>query len=114
MTLAELVTRLIIPSSKLTRYALDPSAPYGRHKAILFEKVLGFTQENYLDLVFQLETKALENEAVFRSEDRFGKHYTVDLLIEGTEGRQATVRTIWLITEGSTEANLTTLYVKRR
>lgn len=35
-----------IPDNKLLRYSLDPTHPRGRHKAIVFESVLGFDQSN--------------------------------------------------------------------
>ena len=52
MKLADIVSRVGIDSRKLTEYALDPESPWGRHKAIVFEQVLGFTRENYTDAGF--------------------------------------------------------------
>ena len=101
MNLAELVNRLVIDPRKLTDYALDPDAPWGRHKASVFKKLLGFTQENCVDLLAQIEDKALEGEAVFHSEDEFGRRYTADLLIQGTEGQEAVVRMGWLVPPGA-------------
>lgn len=94
-------------------YALDPDAPLGRHKATVFKESLGFTRESYTELLVQIEDKALEAEATFHSEDEFGRRYSVDLLIQGTEGRQAIVRTGWLIPPDGDEARLVTLYVKK-
>jgi hypothetical protein len=114
LKLADIVKRVVVDSRKLTHYALDENSPLGRHKALVFEKILGFTVENYADLLHQLETKSLNAEAVFHSEDKYGKRYTVDILVDGTEGRQAIVRTGWLAPTGTHEAHLVTLYVKRR
>ncbi len=55
----------------------------------------------------------MEGEATFHSEDELGRRYTVDLLIQGTEGREAIVRTGWLVPPGAREARLVTLYVKK-
>jgi len=113
MKLADIVSRLVIDPRKLTEYALDPESPWGRHKAIVFEQTLGFTRENYADLLIQLESQALNAEATFHSQDEFGRRYTVDLLIRGTEERQAVVRTGWFVPHGADEARLVTLYVRR-
>jgi hypothetical protein len=56
----------------------------------------------------------VDAEKLTRSEDLFGHRYTVDIMIEGITGQQATVRTGWLIPSGSNTAYLVTLYVKRR
>lgn len=113
MKLADIVNRVVIDPRKLTDYALNPDAPWGRHKAVVFKESLGFTQENYADLLAQLEAKVLEGAATFHSEDKFGQRYTVDLLILGPKGQQAVVRTGWLVPSGVDEARLVTLYVKK-
>jgi filamentous hemagglutinin len=63
--LGEIVRRVNVDPRKLTEYALNPQAPWGRHKAIVFERALGFTRENYADLLIQIERRALEAEATF-------------------------------------------------
>jgi len=113
VNLADIVNRVVIDPRKLTDYALDPEAPWGRYKAAVFKELLGFTRENYVDLVAQIEDKALESEATLHSEDEFGRRYAVDLLILGMKGRQAVVRTGWLVPPGGDEARLVTLYVKK-
>jgi len=49
--LGEIVRQVNIDSRKLTEYVLNPEAPWGRHKAFVFARVLGFTLENYADLL---------------------------------------------------------------
>ncbi|MCX6045667.1 MAG: hypothetical protein NT075_11195 [Chloroflexi bacterium] len=114
MKLSDLVDELVIDHRKLTEYALNPGVNDGRHKAIIFERILGFTIENYQALVYQLETKCRHAEFTFRGEDKYGRRYQVDVLIDGINGAQATVRTGWIITAASTAAQLTTLYILRR
>lgn len=114
MKLAEFVAKIVIDERKLTHYVLNKDSPSGKHKAILFENVLGFTQNNYRGLLARIETGALLTEAIFHSEDKYGKRYTVDIPVEGTEGQQATIRTGWLVPLESREAQLITLYVLRR
>ena len=115
MKLSDIVQQIFIDPRKLTHYALDLESPHGKHKAILFEKLLGFTKEKSDRLINQIQNKALHAEAFFHSEDLFGSRYTVDIEIEGiTENKRATVRTGWLVSDGSNEAHLVTLYVIRR
>jgi len=113
LKLRQIIKRVVIDPRKLTDYALNPDSPWGRHKAVIFNRSLGFTRENHLDLLAQIEDKALESEATFHSEDEFGQRYTVDLLIRGTEGRQAIVRTGWLVSLDADEAHLITLFVRK-
>jgi len=58
LKLVDLVDRVVIDPRKLTHYALDPKSPYGKHKAVQFEKWLGFTKANYTNLLSQLEIKS--------------------------------------------------------
>jgi len=114
MKLAEIVSRVSVDPRKLTEYVLNPQAPRGRHKALVFEQVLGFTRQNYHDLLTRIEQQALEAKATFHSEDEFGRRYTVDLTIQGTEERRGMVRTGWLVPPDADEARLVTLYVRRQ
>ena len=43
----------------------------------------------------------------------FGRPYTVDITVHGTQGRTGVVRTAWLVTLGADEARLITLWVRR-
>ena len=99
---------------KLTDYALAPNNPVGRHKALIFERHLGFTRRNYERLLQQIKSKALTAEAHLNRTDKHGRHHFADLEIIGTQERRAVVRTGWLVAPGSDEAWLVTLYVRRR
>ena len=114
MKLSDIAKRFVIDPRKLTHYALDSESPYGKHKAVLFEKVLGFTKENHENLIRQVEMNAPDAETVFHSEDRFGKRYSVDIEIEGNNRQRAIVRTGWLVPDNKDEAYLVTIYVKER
>lgn len=47
MRMRELVTEIIIDPRKLTDHALDPESPRGKDKAMMFQRHLGYTKENY-------------------------------------------------------------------
>ena len=113
MVLREMADTLAVDSRKLVDYALNPESPSGRHKAVVFAQALGFTRENYRDLLVQIEEQALDGEAVFHSEDRFGSRYTVDMTIWSIDRRSAVVRTGWLVNRETKEARLLTLYVRK-
>ena len=114
MKLREIAARLVIHPSKLTDYALNLDNPVGRDKAVMFQRHLGFTQDNYELLLAQISEQALNNEAVLGRNDEHGQRYTVDLEIIGTEGQQEIVRTGWIVEPESDVARLVTLYVRRR
>ena len=113
MKLRDIVRRVTIDHRKFTEYALNPESLWGRHKATIFERALGFTRENYADLLEQIEKQVLDAPATLHGEDKFGHRYTVDVTVRGTEGQQAVVRTGWLVSHGAGEARLVTLYVRR-
>jgi hypothetical protein len=112
MKLGDLVERIQIDPKKLTAYALNPQNDRGKHKAHIFRQKLGYTQDNYERLLAQIESQVWEAEAVIQSADTYGQRIRVDLEINGTSGQQAIVRTGWLISPGSSEAQLLTLYVR--
>ena len=64
MKLGEIVSRVLIDSRKFTEYALNPDNPKGADKAIMFERHLGFTKDNYQLLEEQISIQALAAEAI--------------------------------------------------
>jgi hypothetical protein len=114
MKLGEVVNRVVINHRKLADYALDPDNPIGRHKALVFERRLGFTRDNYVSLIQQIEALALDGDALLQRTDQYGRHYRVDLEVMGMVGQQAIVRTGWIVAPGSDEAQLVTSYVLRK
>lgn len=113
MKLKELVSHLVIDSRKLTEYALNVDNPVGSDKAVIFQRRLGFSQENYELLLTQISAKTLDAEAVLGLKDKHGQRYTVDLEIVGAQGQQGIVRTGWIVEPGSNGARLVTLFVRR-
>lgn len=115
MKLRETVSQISVDPRKLTEYALDPTnLSGGADKAVLFQRCLGFTQKNYAPLLKQIESQALDAEAILGKMNQHEQRYQVDLVIIGSEGQQEIVRTGWIVAPGSDVAKLTTLYVLRR
>jgi hypothetical protein len=115
MKLGDVVNRIVIDPRKLTEYALNPNNPKGADKAVMFERHLGFTKDNYLLLLQQIESKVLNSEAILQTTDVHGQRYQVDLEIEGVEsGQREIVRTGWIVESKQDVARLITLYVRKR
>jgi filamentous hemagglutinin len=115
MQLRELVDEVLIDPRKLTDYALDPDNPKGRDKAVMFQRHLGYTKDNYQLLLDQIYERVLDAEAIPQNEDRYGIRYQIDLEIQGIDATQIEiVRTGWIIAPGSNQARLTTLYISKR
>jgi hypothetical protein len=113
MKLKELVSNLVIEPRKLTEYTLNLDKPVGSYKAVMFQRRLGFTQENYELLLAQISAKTLDAEAVLGINDKYRQGYTVDWEIVGTQRQQEIVRTGWIVEPGSNGARLVTLFVRR-
>ena len=114
MKLDDIVDSLVIDPRKLTEYALNYNSKQGKDKALVFAQVLGFTLENYQELLRQLEANCLSANAKFYRAIEQGALYQVDIIIEGKANRQASVRTGWLVKPGTRVAHLTTVYVLGR
>jgi len=104
--------RAIIDERKLMAYVLNPAHPRGRDKARLFKSALGYDRASCGRLIEQIRHAILQHEAVSVRQDRYGRHYRVDLLLEGPRGT-ARVRTGWLYDRGSDVPRLTTAFVLR-
>ena len=102
----------MINPKKLTDYALNPNHPVGGNKAKVFKSALGFEQSNSDQLLKQMYDKLGSSEAVLGKLDQYGQRYTVDMLIKGVNGKEAVVRTGWIMKAGSDIPELTTLFVK--
>lgn len=114
MKLGDIVSRIVIDKRKLTDYALNTDNPVGADKAVMFQRDLGFTLDNYQLLLEQISTQALDAEAILGRADQHGQRYTVDLDITGAQGQREIVRTGWIVEPDSDEARLVTLYVRRK
>ena len=114
MKLGDIVSRVVIDPRKLTEYALNPDNPKGADKAVMFQRHLGFTKDNYEALLEQISAQALETEAIVGRADEHGQRYQVDLEIIGIEGQREIVRTGWIVEPDSEVAMLVTLYVRKR
>ncbi|HEX5470424.1 MAG TPA: hypothetical protein VFW73_00980, partial [Lacipirellulaceae bacterium] len=80
----------LIDPQKLMGYSLDPDHDEGRHKAHLFESLLGINAQNAEALLEALEQAAVIGEAVIGKLDKYGQRYVIDFAFSGP-GDTATI-----------------------
>lgn len=116
MKLGEIVNILIIDVRKLIMYALNSQATKGSQKALMFERHLGYTQNNYESLLTQIYAKALNTDTIPTIKDDYGQRYQVDIEIMGIYPHQKEiVRTGWIVSPlNNNVARLVTLYVRKK
>lgn len=78
--------RAIIDPRKVIDYCLSPDHEDGKHKAHLFQKLLGLTQSHAQLLLDSLRVAAENGEAVTGKRDRFGQRYVLDFDFIGPGG----------------------------
>jgi hypothetical protein len=94
---------------KLRNYCLNPNHNDGKHKAYLFDSILGMTESHAEELREILLKIIVSNEARLGRKDRFGQRYTVDFLLKWND-KMGMVRSGWIIENNSENPKLTTCY----
>jgi Domain of unknown function (DUF6883) len=102
--------RAIVPIEKLRDYCLHPTYRVGRHKAHVFESVLGLTAAHAEELQQRLFAVARTGEAVFGLRNAYGQRYIVDFEMTTSVGT-AMVRSTWIVLTGEDVPRLTSCYV---
>jgi hypothetical protein len=100
----------IVEIPKLRGYCLDPRHPRGRHKARVFLSALGIGQGDTDFLRTALMNAARDGEAVAGESDEYGVRYTVGFQVT-RGGREATVRSAWILLRGESAPRLTSCFV---
>jgi hypothetical protein len=101
----------IVDIDKLRDYCLNTVHPRGRHKARVFEMLLGLTNENAEELRRSLLAAATREDAVQTEIDEFGIRYTVDYTLR-TEKGEATIRSSWMVRRGEDVPRLISCFVR--
>jgi hypothetical protein len=100
----------IIDDRKLREYCLSPEHEEGKHKAILFHRLLGLTANDAPRLVAALRKAAEYGEASEGLSDRYGQRYVIDFDMPGAAGSIA-VRSAWIVRAGEDMPRLITCYI---
>jgi hypothetical protein len=102
--------RALIDPLKLTSYSLDPEHDEGRHKAHLFETLLGINRQNAELLINAVAKAAVTGEAIAGKVDKYGERYVVDFAFTGPAGT-ATLRSVWITRSNEDFPRLVTCYI---
>ena len=96
---------------KLEEYVLSPQHRDGRHKARVFESVLGITlaDPNPLRQAI-LAAAATSDDVEARGDNGFGNVYVLHFPLQTATG-SAVIRTAWIIRHGEDVPRLTTCYI---
>ena len=100
----------ILDLRKIHDYTLSLVHPRGKHKARIFELVLGLTAEDSLVLTGALLRAAAETEAIQGASDQYGIRYIIDFDLEH-KGRAALIRSCWIVLAGETVPRFVTCYI---
>jgi hypothetical protein len=97
--------------TKLEEYVLNPRHREGRHKARVFESVLGIALANREILRQAILRAAIDSEdAEPRGDDGYGSQYVLRFPMRTIKGR-AVVLTAWIVRHGEDFPRLVTCYI---
>jgi hypothetical protein len=98
-------------ATKLEDYSLNPSHREGRHKARVFESVLGITPANAEVLRAAIRSAAATSDDVeARGDNGFGEAFNLRFAMVTRRG-SATVLTAWIVLHNEDFPRLTTCYI---
>ena len=101
----------VVDLNKLRDYCLSRQHPRGRHKALVFEAALGFTEKDAPKLRELLLISAASGGAVPTKSDEYGQSYMLDLSVLGKAGR-VTIRSYWIVRARENFPRLATCFVR--
>lgn len=99
-----------VAEEKFTQYALDSNR--SPDKARAFKEALGYTKENYQELIDDIERNLDESKLVEKTDDGFGMRYEQIMKLKGPNGKEANVLTGWI--EETEDFRLTSVYVTKK
>jgi hypothetical protein len=99
----------VVPSDKVLRYLLDVTSNRGKDKAA-FLMAFGFRIEDWQVLADALLQHAARYEVTSTRETDYGIHYTIEGALESPDGRNPSMRVVWIMRDGETFPSLVTAY----
>jgi hypothetical protein len=102
--------RAVVDVEKLRDYCLSREHPRGRHKARVFAAALGLIASDAEELRDAPLIAARTHDAIPTERDEYGQRYVVDFIMT-RQGRQARVRSSWIVRRGEDFPRLTSCYV---
>ena len=101
--------RAVVDIRKLREYCLNPQHHRGKHKARLFTSLLGMNSDDAEELRNTLLEAVRKQDAQLGEKDEYGQRYTLDFTLNW-RGKQARIRSAWIIETGSDIPKLTTAF----
>lgn len=98
-----------VDRGKIVDYLLSTEHERGRDKAEFFLR-FGFTAERWEDLASALRVHGASHEAVMEREDEFGVRYSVDGMLGSPDGRNPSVKSVWMVDRGGSSPRLISAY----
>ena len=103
--------RAIIDRRKVVDYCLSLDHDDGRHKARLFQALLGLNRDNAALLFDALRRAVVSGDAATGKADAYGRRYLIDFELAG-RGGTATIRSAWIVRVGEDVPRLVTCYIR--
>lgn len=103
--------RAEVAPSRLAEYLLNPAHPTGKHKARVFAAALGLDRSSAEFLRSWLLNLVREGEATPYAQDEYGERFVI-LGKLSYNGRNALVRTAWIIRAGRDVPEFLTAFVE--
>ena len=101
--------RAVVDIRKLRDYCLNPQHNRGKHKAHLFTRLLDMRANDAEELRNTLLEAVKTQDAQLGETDAYGQRYTLDFTLNW-RGKQARIRSAWIIETGSDIPKLTTAF----
>ena len=99
----------VVDPSKLRDYLLSPSHPVGRFKATFFT-TLGYSQQEWPVLKDDLLAIVCAGQPVLGKDSGYGQKYEVSGTLTGPNGKQARIKTVWLVSLDETAPRFVTAF----
>jgi hypothetical protein len=100
----------IINEEKLGGYCLNPDHIIGKHKARVFQKLLGISQKDAPLLKTMILEKISCTECIEATPSDFGRRFIVDVILVNFD-KEALVRTSWILKKDELAPRLTSCYL---
>lgn len=95
--------------AKLTQYLLN--AERQPDKARAWAGYLGYTVDDYEEVMSRVYEHVADHEPEFRETDRYGDRFTTRMVMRGKDGKSAKVKVGWILDKGGGKMRLTSIYV---
>jgi len=103
----------VVEERKVAEYLLNQAHPDNGGKAAFF-LTLGFSRQSATNLSIALVRLAGEGNVVHQADSPHGQKYVVEGVLDSPAGKNAVVRTVWIVDHGQDAPRLVTAYPGER